>query len=111
MQVLADEKLLSEVADAIFKDLDVDENAKLDKLEIRPVLESKGIEWGLPPQQTNESVEQLFDKVFSTLDADNSGEIDRSEFQVLVKSLLENFAEQLELSPIVVDTETAYQPG
>eukprot|EP00246_Nothoceros_aenigmaticus_P001141 TRINITY_DN11505_c0_g1_i1.p1 TRINITY_DN11505_c0_g1~~TRINITY_DN11505_c0_g1_i1.p1 ORF type:complete len:340 (-),score=91.07 TRINITY_DN11505_c0_g1_i1:562-1581(-) len=109
-KVLADDKLLSEVAETIFQELDVNEDGKLDKVEVRPILESKGIEWGLPPHQADGSTEQLFDEIFSIVDADNSGEIDRSEFQVLLKAVFENFAQQLELNPIIVDTESAYRP-
>eukprot|EP01018_Ginkgo_biloba_P022465 Gb_12242 [translate_table: standard] len=104
---LSDDKLLEEVTNLIFQELDVNKDGKVSKVELRPFFESKGSEWGLPPLEANETVGLLYDQIFASVDEDHSGQLERNEFQVLVKGILETFAEQLAASPIFHDLEAA----
>lgn len=107
--MIDNEKLLAEVADNLFQQLDENKDGKLSKAEIRPVFESQGSQWGLPSPDENDAVNQLYSEVFKEVDTDNSGEVDKSEFQILAKALFEGFAEQLRLEPIMVDVDAAFR--
>ena len=106
LQMLTDEKAFKEMTDNMFNKLDLNKDERLSKAEIRPLFESQGGDWGLPPAGDPET-DELFDQVFKALDADKSGEVDKSEFEVLAKTLFEDFAEMLRLNPILVDLESA----
>ncbi|GLJ36366.1 hypothetical protein SUGI_0730020 [Cryptomeria japonica] len=103
---LADDKLLQEVTH-LFEELDVNKDGKVSKAELRPLFESKGSEWGLPPPEANDTVVLLYDQVFASVDQDHSGQLERNEFEVLIKGILETFAEQLAANPIFHDLEGA----
>lgn len=104
---LADDKLLQEATDLIFQELDVNKDGKVSKAELRPFFESKGSEWGLPPLEANDTVGLLYDQIFASVDQDHSGQLERNEFEVLIKGILETFAEQLAANPIFHDLEGA----
>lgn len=107
--MLDDEKLLAEVADTLFQQLDENKDGKLNKAEIRPVFESQGAQWGLPSPEESAAVDKLYNDVFKEVDTDQSGEVDKGEFQILAKALFEGFAEQLRLEPIMVDVDAAFR--
>ncbi|CAM6085202.1 unnamed protein product [Calypogeia fissa] len=108
-KMLDDDKLLAEVADNLFEQLDENKDGKLTKTEIRPVFESQGSQWGLPSPEESEAVDKLYSDVFKEVDIDHSGEVDKSEFQILARALFEGFAAQLQLEPILVDIDAAYR--
>lgn len=96
-KLLDDEELFSTVADGMFDEFDSTKDGNLDRNELRHLLESRGMEWGLPPK---ELVGQLYEDLFSICDEDHSGKIDKKEFQVLLREIFETFALQLESNPI-----------
>lgn len=102
---LADDKLLEQVTNLMFQQLDVNKDGKVSKSELRPFFEMKGSEWGLPPLEANETVELLYDQIFASVDEDHSGQLEQNEFQALIKGILETFAEQLAANPIFHDLE------
>jgi len=104
---LADDKLLEQVTNLMFQELDVNNNGKVTRAELRPFFETKGSKWGLPPLEANETVELLYDQIFATVDEDHSGQLEQNEFHTLVKSILEMFAEQLAANPIFHDLEAS----
>lgn len=108
-KMLGDEKLLAEVADTLFQELDENKDGKLNTAEIRPLFESQGSQWGLPSPEESEAVNELYGEVFKEVDTDHSGEVDKSEFQSLAKTLFEGFAEQLRLEPIMVNVDAAFR--
>ncbi|KAL2609130.1 hypothetical protein R1flu_027703 [Riccia fluitans] len=108
-KMLDNEKALAEVADNLFVGLDVDNDGKLSKNEIRPLFETQGSKWGLPSPEESEAVSELYNDLFKEIDTDKSGQVDKSEFQVLTKALFEGFAEQLRLEPIFVNVDAAYR--
>ncbi|XP_024520746.1 uncharacterized protein LOC9635487 [Selaginella moellendorffii] len=107
-KVLHDEELFSDMAKDTFKELDSDKDGKLSKSEIRPVFESRAAQWGLPPLD-EDSADELYAQIFKEIDADSSGDVDEREFQSLMRALIESFAAQLKMNPILVDVETAVQ--
>lgn len=104
--MLADEKAFKEMTDNMFTELDLNKDEHLSKAEIRPLFERQGADWGLPPIGDPET-EELFDQVFKAVDTDKSGEVEKPEFEVLAKTLFEDFSETLRLNPILVDIESA----
>uniref|UniRef100_A0A0D6QUL6 EF-hand domain-containing protein n=1 Tax=Araucaria cunninghamii TaxID=56994 RepID=A0A0D6QUL6_ARACU len=104
-KLLANDKFLQELTNLIFQELDVNKDGRVSKAELRPFFESKGSEWGLPPLEANETVGLLYDQIFAIVDQDSSGQLDMNEFEILVKGILETFAEQLAANPIFHDLE------
>ncbi|EFJ07678.1 hypothetical protein SELMODRAFT_46894, partial [Selaginella moellendorffii] len=99
-KVLHDEELFSDMAKDTFKELDSDKDGKLSKSEIRPVFESRAAQWGLPPLD-EDSADELYAQIFKEIDADSSGDVDEREFQSLMRALIESFAAQLKMNPIL----------
>ncbi|XP_057960418.1 uncharacterized protein LOC131152650 [Malania oleifera] len=104
-KLLADEKKLDDVVESILREEHNGVDAQQSTQLIRGFLEKKGRELGLPPLEANEAVVLLYDAVFAEIDNKKSGELEKAEFAVLVKEILQKFAEQLEANPIFHDLE------
>lgn len=105
-KLLADEKQLNDVIEKIFPEKHdrKDEQKRTDM--IRGVLENNCEELGLPPTKNDEAVVLLYDMIFADVVKGNNGATsDKDELVVLVKEILEKFAEQLEASPVFHDLD------
>ncbi|XP_077245442.1 calcium-binding EF hand family protein [Tasmannia lanceolata] len=106
-KVLSDEAVLNVVIERMFQDQDASEDGKGSKDRVRTFLEKNGPELGLPPSEANEAVVLLYDQIFAGIDIKmTGGKLERNEFGVIVKDILEKFAEQLEANPIFHDLES-----
>ncbi|XP_043722211.1 uncharacterized protein LOC122669502 [Telopea speciosissima] len=73
---------------------------------IRSYLEKNGQNMGLPPSEANGTVD-LYDQVFADAEKGESSEkLDRDEFEGTLKDILEKFAEQLDVNPILHDLDS-----
>lgn len=101
MQLLANEKHLSEVIEKMLQENRGEKERQRSTELIRGFLEENGKEMGMPTSETNEAVDLLYDAVFADVDNEKSAtEIEKNEFVVLVKEIFANFAEQLEANPV-----------
>ena len=103
MQLLADEKQLNNVVEKILHEDHHGKDGLGNAEKIRSFLVKNGQELGLPPYEP-EAVALLYDAVFADLNADKSApEVGQDKFGTLVKEILEEFADQLEASPVFCD--------
>ena len=102
MQLLASEENLNAVIERILQQVNkTGKDAQRRTDMIRVFLEENGKELGLPSSKSDESVALLYDEVFT--DVGNTKSADGSEkddFRLIVKEILENFAEQLDENPV-----------
>ncbi|XP_048433137.1 uncharacterized protein LOC125473848 [Pyrus x bretschneideri] len=102
-KLLADEKQLNNVVEKIKQEEHHGKDGLGDADKIRSFLEKNGQELGVPPYEP-EAVALLYDAVFADLNADKSApEVGQDKFGTLVKEILEEFADQLEASPVFCD--------
>ncbi|KAK2970766.1 hypothetical protein RJ640_012308 [Escallonia rubra] len=102
-KILADEKQLTNVIEKILHD---EEGGERNMGEIRGFLEKNGKEFGLPPSKDDEAVVLLYDGMFSEVEnRNNAAGLEKEESVVLMKEILEKFAEQLEASPVFHDLD------
>ncbi|KAM1353990.1 hypothetical protein ACFX2H_033397 [Malus domestica] len=100
---LADEKQLKNVVEKILQEEHHGKDGLGNADKIRSFLEKNGQELGLPPYEP-EAVTLLYDAVFADLSAAKSApEVGQDECGNLVKEILEEFADQLEASPVFCD--------
>ncbi|GFY81178.1 calcium-binding EF hand family protein [Actinidia rufa] len=101
-KLLASEENLNAVVERILQQVNKTEKDAQRRTDmIRVFLEENGKELGLPSSKADESVALLYDEVFT--DVGNTESADGSEmdeFRLLVKEILENFAEQLDENPV-----------
>ncbi|CAN6714845.1 unnamed protein product [Malus baccata var. baccata] len=96
-KLLADEKQLNDVVEKILQEDHHGKDGLGNAEKIRSFLVKNGQELGLPPYEA-EAVDLLYDAVFADLDADKSAPEDKCGN--LVKEILDEFADQLEASPV-----------
>ncbi|KAL2455382.1 calcium-binding EF hand family protein [Abeliophyllum distichum] len=102
-KLLADENQLGGVLKKILLEKKDDKNEKRIITTIRLCLEKRGKDLGLPPSKVDET-ETLFDEVFTEIESKNTdAEPEKDEFMVLLKEILEKFAEKLEANPVLYD--------
>ncbi|KAA8544923.1 hypothetical protein F0562_019682 [Nyssa sinensis] len=103
-KLLASEKELKHVIEKILKEKHNEKDAKRSTEIIRGFLEKNGKDLGLPSSEADEAVVLLYDAVFADVEngksAAGSG---KDDLEVLVKEILEKFAEQLEANPVFHD--------
>lgn len=102
MQILADEKQLSETVEKIMQE---EKEGTSTKDVIRHYLEKNGASLGLPPLKNDEVVILLYDAVLGDIE---NGDTDaktseKDEFLVFLKEILDKFAAQLEVNPTFHD--------
>ncbi|CAI9102637.1 OLC1v1000937C1 [Oldenlandia corymbosa var. corymbosa] len=102
-KVLADEKCLDDVAEKLMQKKLDQKDAKTSKEIIRSFLDENCQDLGLPPLSADEMVVLLYDTVFSSVEDSKVGGSE-NVFKVLLKEILENFAEQLEATPVFYDS-------
>lgn len=102
MQILTDEKQLSETVDKIMQEEEKDGLSTKDV--IRHYLEKNGASLGLPPLN-DEVVILLYDTVLGAVENGNTDAktSKEDEFMVFLKEILEKFAAQLEVNPTFHD--------
>ncbi|KAM1095748.1 hypothetical protein EV2_010890 [Malus domestica] len=96
-KLLADEKQLNDVVEKILQEDHHGKDGLGNAEKIRSFLVKNGQELGLPPYEA-EAVDLLYDAVFADLDVDKSAPEDKCGN--LVKEILKEFADQLEVSPV-----------
>lgn len=105
VQILANEKHLNDVAEKILKE----NKDGQDRTEImREFLVKNCKEMGLPPfKKDDEVVVLLYNEVFAGTmkgsSSSSSEKLEKDELLVVLKEILEKFAEQLEASPVFYD--------
>lgn len=105
MQLLADEKQLNNVIDKMLQEKNNMEGEPESTDIIRSFLEKNGNELGMPPSEANDAVVLLYDAVFTDVRSRKSEAKSSDEFRELVKDILENFAEQLNVNPVYLSSE------
>ncbi|KAJ0974066.1 hypothetical protein J5N97_016031 [Dioscorea zingiberensis] len=101
-KTLENQKLFNEFVEKLFLEWNAYKNGQED-MELRGFFEARGLESGLPPSESNEA---LYDRIFSDIDKGNvAGDLEKDAFQVIVKDILEKFAQHLEENPIFIDLE------
>lgn len=103
MQILADEKQLSETVEKIMQE---EKDGLSTKDVIRHYLEKNGASLGLPPLN-DEVVILLYDTVLGAIENGNTDAktSEKDEFLVFLKEILEKFAAQLEVNPTFHDLD------
>lgn len=107
MQILADEKQLSETVEKIMQEKHDEKDSLSTKDVIRHYLEKNGTSLGLPPVKNDEVVILLYDVVLGDIEnGNNNAETsEKDEFLVFLKEILEKFAAQLEVNPTFHDLD------
>lgn len=102
MQILADEKQLSETVEKIMQE---EKDGPSTKDVIRHYLEKNGASLGLPPLKNDEVVILLYDAILGDIEnEDIDAKIsEKDQFLVFLKEILEKFAAQLEVNPTFHD--------
>lgn len=107
MQLLDNERLLDEFVEKIMQEKYECNNDKSSATKVRCYLEKHGNDLGLPPSELDEMV-VLFDEIFTEIDSPNdAAESEKDGFMVLLKEILEKFAEKLEANPILYDLQSS----
>ncbi|KAL2478089.1 calcium-binding EF hand family protein [Forsythia ovata] len=102
-KLLADENQLDGVLKKILLEKNDHKNEERITTTIRLCLEKSGKDLGLPPSKIDET-ETLFDEVFTEIESKKiDAESKKDEFMVLLKEILEKFAEKLEANPVLYD--------
>ncbi|KAK6911400.1 hypothetical protein RJ641_023493 [Dillenia turbinata] len=103
-KLLADEKQLNNIIEKTRLEMNIGEDGQEMTDVITVFLQKNGKELGLPPMEANEAAVLLYEAIFADLDkGKNDGKLNKDEFGILVKDILEKFAEQLEANPILHD--------
>ena len=102
MQLLASEENLNAVIERILQQVNkTGKDAQRRTDMIRVFLEENGKELGLPSSKSDESVALLYDEVFTNVGNTKSAYgSEKDDFRLIVKEILENFAEQLDENPV-----------
>ncbi|XP_010550926.1 PREDICTED: uncharacterized protein LOC104821676 [Tarenaya hassleriana] len=95
---LEDEDDFAMLAENLFTDLDVDDNGKLKKSEIRNALAHMGVEMGVPPF----SEFPVLDDIIKKHGAEGDDELGQAQFAQLLQPILQEIADALHGKPIVV---------
>ena len=103
MQFLADQNKLDDLKEKLYKQiLDCQKEQGCAEV-IRSYLEKNGNELGLPPLEVNEAVPLMYNAIFADIES-KCKDFEKNEFRDLLKKILENFAEKLEVDPVFHDT-------
>lgn len=106
MQLLANEKQLNNVVEKILKESHAGKDGERSLELIRSFLEKNGWELGLPPTVADDAVILLYDAIFADVAKGKSDAgLEKDDFTVLLKEILEKFAEELEASPVFHDLD------
>lgn len=104
IQVLADEKQLSETVEKIMQEKQDEKDSLSNKDVIQRYLEKNGASLGLPPLKNDEVVILLYDIVLGDIEnGQTDAASEKDEFMVFLKDILEKFAAQLEVNPTFHD--------
>ncbi|XP_057539217.1 uncharacterized protein LOC130817499 [Amaranthus tricolor] len=100
---LADQNKLDDLKEKLYKQiLDCQKEQGCAEV-IRSYLEKNGNELGLPPLEVNEAVPLMYNAIFADIES-KCKDFEKNEFRDLLKKILENFAEKLEVDPVFHDT-------
>ncbi|KAK4406539.1 hypothetical protein Sango_0660400 [Sesamum angolense] len=107
LQLVTDERQLDDVVKKIMQEKYESKSEWSSTMKVRHFLEKHGNDFGLPPPELDETV-VLFDDIFSEVESQNdAAESEKDGFMVLLKKILENFAEKLEANPILYDLHSS----
>ncbi|CAA2989191.1 uncharacterized protein LOC111383710 [Olea europaea subsp. europaea] len=102
-KLLTDEKQLDGVLKKILLEKNDSKKEGKSTSIIRVFLEKSGKDLGLPPSKVDETA-ILFDEVFTEIESEKrDSEAEKDEFMVLLKEILEKFAEKLEANTVLYD--------
>ncbi|KAA8537018.1 hypothetical protein F0562_029496 [Nyssa sinensis] len=100
-KLLASEKQLNDVIEKILQEKHNEKDGEKSTEIIRSYLEINGKELGLPPSKADESVALLYNAVFAdVVNGKSATGLENDDLGVLLKEILEKFAEQLEANPV-----------
>ncbi|KAL0455228.1 UNVERIFIED_CONTAM: hypothetical protein Slati_0862000 [Sesamum latifolium] len=106
-KLVTDERQLDDVVKKIMQEKYESKSELSNTMKVRHLLEKHWDEFGLPPPKLDEMV-VLFDDIFSEVESQNdAAESEKDGFMVLLKKILENFAEKLEANPILYDLHSS----
>ncbi|KAL0387619.1 UNVERIFIED_CONTAM: hypothetical protein Sradi_2643700 [Sesamum radiatum] len=106
-KLVTDERQLDDVVKKIMQEKYESKSEWSSTMKVRHFLEKHGNDFGLPPPELDETV-VLFDDIFSEVESQNdAAESEKDGFMVLLKKILENFAEKLEANPILYDLHSS----
>ncbi|KAI8025033.1 hypothetical protein LOK49_LG02G01769 [Camellia lanceoleosa] len=102
----SEEKLNAVIEKMLQQEKNSEKDAKKSTSIIRSFLEENEKELGLPSSEAGDSVVLLYDAVFTDVgNTKSAAGSKKDDFQLLVKEILEKFAEQLEANPVFEDLE------
>ncbi|CAL5379726.1 unnamed protein product [Camellia sinensis] len=102
----SEEKLNAVIEKMLQQEKNSVKDAKKSTGIIRSFLEENEKELGLPSSEAGDSVVLLYDAVFTDVgNMKSAAGSEKDDFQLLVKEILEKFAEQLEANPVFEDLE------
>lgn len=102
-KLLTDENQLDGVLKKILLEKNDTKKEESSTSIIRVFLEKSGKDLGLPPSKVDETA-IIFDEVFTEIESEKrDSEAEKDEFMVLLKEILEKFAEILEANPVLYD--------
>ncbi|KAL0308153.1 UNVERIFIED_CONTAM: hypothetical protein Sangu_2991900 [Sesamum angustifolium] len=106
-KLVTDERQLDDVVKKIMQEKYESKSEWSSTMKVRHFLEKHGNDFGLPPPELDETV-VLFDDIFSEVESQNDAAgSEKDGFMVLLKKILENFAEKLEANPILYDLHSS----
>ncbi|KAK4424730.1 hypothetical protein Salat_1666600 [Sesamum alatum] len=106
-KLVADEKQLDDVGKRIMQEKYESKSEGSNTVKVRCFFEKHGDDFGLPPLELEEMV-VLFDDIFTEVESQNdAAEPEKDGFMVLLKKILENFAEKLDANPILYDLHSS----